>query len=184
MIFVNNTIQPIVHLEIIPGIYSNESRVLNFTWNCTHATHWYLDFEVDYEFKEEISFYEAQERVEVSFWGKKYFPASDFQVFARENETVHRAIPQQIDRDSAGMLAFWANFLAALGWLMLILLFFLGNTRRYFAFLRKCQIMVHLVITSVLVPANAMIFYNAVWHFVCYQLIDIRPIMSWAFEDP
>ena len=51
LIWTNNTAQPIVKLEVVPGLLSNYS-MLNFTWNCTKVTPWYMDFEVDYEYKD------------------------------------------------------------------------------------------------------------------------------------
>lgn len=88
-----------------------------------------------------------------------------------------------MEKDQARALGGTATALEVIGKLVLLGLlaqwFVVGcNPRRLYAAFRKLQIMVHLVITAVMVPANAMIFFSGIWHLVCYQIVDLTPLLS------
>lgn len=91
-----------------------------------------------------------------------------------------------MEKEKARALKEAASVFASIGKALLLFTalqwFFAGaDTRRLYAAFRKLQIMVHLVITSVMAPANAMIFFSGIWHLVCYQIIDLVPAMRSMF---
>jgi hypothetical protein len=165
----------VVKLTTVPGEMSDKPR-LDFTWNCTKVTSTYMDFKLSYEYIPDVSFfYDFKESIKVDFIGKRYFPAADDgQVFQTDEQVVSKFVPQQIDETTASGLTRMASSFSGLGKALIIAVFFFwfqigGDLSRLLRAIIKIQIMLHLFITNVPIPANASIYAASLLPMVTYN---------------
>jgi hypothetical protein len=63
---VNNTLVPIINLIMKPGL-ETDSKMLDFTWNCTDFKPTYIDFSVKYTNYQNVSIRDYKDSLEVAF---------------------------------------------------------------------------------------------------------------------
>jgi hypothetical protein len=56
-------------------------------------------------------------------------------------------------------------------------LFLGGALSQLFSSIKKLQIMVHLLLTKVRIPANAVVYFAGLLNFVTYDLINTEPLL-------
>ena len=59
-------------IVMIPSPYE-DSRTLEFNWECKNFTTKYIDLQIDFKIKSEVSIYEIRDSIKVIFFGKNYF---------------------------------------------------------------------------------------------------------------
>lgn len=109
---------------------------------------------------EEVSINAAKERLKVKFIGNHYFAAEDTQTIDDEDLSISKEIPLQLEESFAETLgkitvAISKTSKAVMVANFVMNLFFGGALSTLFGAIGKLQIMVHLLITNVLIPANA-----------------------------
>jgi len=171
-----NKSEPIVQLSIIPGEES-DSSLLNFKWNCTNFTSTFMDFDLFYEYTDIVSTNYYKEKINVNFHGIKYWSADDGQHFLEDESVVEKKIPNQMDPALYGSIEGLAGILANGGKAVVVANFVLnvllgGALSQLFAAISKLQIMVHLLITNVVIPANAQVFSSGLLSLVTYEIIE------------
>ena len=94
---------PIVELSIIPGEISDEGK-LGMIWNCTNFTSTFMDFQITYEYAEQVSINEYMEKIKIAYHGIKYFASEDGQIFNNGVAIIKKTVPQQMKASTAGTM--------------------------------------------------------------------------------
>ena len=65
-----------LNLEVIPGEESNKTE-LSFTWECVAFKTNYMDFKMTFDHFRKVSMNNILDLMQISFFAKEYFSASD-----------------------------------------------------------------------------------------------------------
>jgi hypothetical protein len=57
-----------------------------------------------------------------------------------------------------------------------------GMLQEMFAAMKKMQLMIHLLLVNVVVPASCQMFFNSLLNLVIYNIVDLSPYLKRGFK--
>ena len=180
-VFADNKLRPIIDIAVVAGAYSDASQ-LAFTWTCSNFTSTFIEFSLNFTNTTVVSTNPQMEEIKINFIGKQYFAAEDGQPITANHSSVASNIPMQLKPAEAVSLGRLASSISTSTKAVVVSNFIMnllqgGTLSSLFGAIGKLQIMVHLLITNVRIPANAQIYFSGLLELVTYSIVDTEPLM-------
>lgn len=180
LVLVNNTIYPVIELEMDPSIDSDWND-LQFTWECTDFKPLYIDIKLNYTRFPSVSIHENKDKLTVKFNGHWYFKSRENNQFIEQlTSNVQKQVPLQLHPDSrmqsvTDLVKNTSKTVLVFHFLVNLLL---GSAiQQLFNSIRKLSIMIHMLIISVNIPANTQFFFAHLFGFVSFDIVEMEPFI-------
>ena len=137
-----------------------DPTLLNFTYVCIAFKETYMDFRVNYTNFTEVSIKDQKDTLEAVFYGSQYFRTEADTTFRQDALVeISKSVPLQMDQKIGAVLAGVGAALQNGSKVVIVLNFILnmvlsGVLQEMFTAMKKMQLMIHLLLVNVVVPAS------------------------------
>ena len=137
-----------------------DPTLLNFTYICIAFKKTHMDFRVNYTNFTEVSIKDQKDTLGAVFYGSQYFRTEADTTFRQDTLVeISKSVPLQMDQKIGAALAGIGAALKNGSKVVVVLNFILnmvlsGVLQEMFAAMKKMQLMIHLLLVNVVVPAS------------------------------
>ena len=168
---------PALDIQITPGLYS-DSELMNFNWTYVNYTASELALNLDFDHPNAISALQDKEYIQITIYESSLFRSVDNDYIQSGYQLEPRVLPRitsklkEAQAKEMGSKASQGATSLGVGSLVINILL-MGPIQQLLDSIKSAQILTHLLLVNVAVPATASIFISQLMSLINLQLIDM-----------
>jgi hypothetical protein len=172
-LFIEGIERPIIEIIVLPF---DKHKVVNFTWECLNFTTEGMELQLYFEKPTRVSYEIPLDMLNITFWGQPFFKAVTRMDYVPMAYNISFPIPPQMD---SSMGKFLENDLthASIEKKMSVFGSYLTQVlisaalQPILEMINKSQIIVHMNLVNISIPAAASIYYSYLFSIIAFSLL-------------